>query len=261
MLTWRIRRQFIILSIALIPFVAIGFWVFSKFLPQPACTDNIKNQEELAVDCGGPCGPCELKNPKPLTLFWARVVPAREGVYDVAAEIQNENTVLSSTNLEYEFTLSDDLGPVAFRKGKTFVFAQERLHVIEANIPTVRSPTKVVFKVTSVDWQFRKEPKPNIVVEKRDYRVEEPQGRKQSIIDTTLVNRTSLNFKSVEVLAIVLDRDGNLLGANRAIADNLIAASRKDARLLWPTEIFGIPALIIVEPRVNIFDPNIVIKP
>lgn len=260
-MTWRVRRQLIVLLIAAIPFAALGLWAFSKFLPAPTCTDNTKNQKELGVDCGGPCGPCELKNPKPLTLFWARVVPAKEGVYDVAAEIQNENEVLSSANLEYEFTLSDDFGPVAFRKGKTYVFAQERLHVIEANIPTVRMPTRVSFKVTNVGWEFRREPKPNIVVEKRDFKVDESQGRKQSIIDTTLVNRTSVHFTKVEVLAIVLDKEGNLLGANRVVVEGLPAASRKEARLLWPAEISGDVALVIVEPRVNIFDPNSVFRP
>lgn len=260
-MTWRVKRQLIILLIAATPFVAVGLFIFIRSLPAPSCTDNTKNQGELGVDCGGPCGPCELKNPKPLTLFWARVVPVREGVYDVAAEIENENEVLSSQNVEYEFTLFDDFGPVAFRKGKTFLFAQERMHVTEANIVASRIPNRVSFKVVKVDWQFRKEPKPNIVVEKRDYRIEEHGGRKQSVLDTTIINRASLDFRSAEVTALLLNAEGNLLGANRITIEVIAAGARRDFRFLWPREIAETPVQIIVEPRINIFDSTTIIKP
>ena len=32
-------------------------------VPDPTCSDRIKNQGELAVDCGGPCKPCVMKTP------------------------------------------------------------------------------------------------------------------------------------------------------------------------------------------------------
>src|SRR3989338_4310772 len=110
--SWRVRRQLIILLIFATPLAVVTFWAFSKFLPEASCTDNRKNQEELGVDCGGPCGPCELKDPKPVALYWTRVVPVRENSYDIAVEIENVNEVLSSADVEYEFTLRDNLGPI-----------------------------------------------------------------------------------------------------------------------------------------------------
>ena len=253
MLSWRLRRQLIVLLIAALPFAALGFWIFSKVVPEPSCFDNRKNQSEPEVDCGGPCAPCELKSPKPVTLFWARVVPVRENSYDAVAQIQNPNEVLSAAQVQYEFIIFDGFAPVATRRGTTFIFAQERTYVVESNIRTVREPTRVEFKITNVAWQFRQEQKPNLLVERRDYRVEQDQGRKQSVVEARILNRTVFDFKEVEVRAVILDKEENLLGSNRTVIEEMKAGSSHTVKFLWPEELRGNISSVVVEPRVNIF--------
>lgn len=261
MFSWRARRQIIILFIAALPIAAAAFLAISKVLPEPSCTDNRKNQGELGVDCGGPCAPCELKNPKPISLFWTRVVPVRAGSYDAAAQIQNLNETLSSANMEYEFILFDGLTPIATRRGKTFLLAQERIHVIEANIVTAREPNRVEFKITKTDWQFRQETKPNFIVERRDWRVEEDNGRKKSVLEASVANRSPFSFKKAEVQAIILGKDGNLLGVSRTILENFLSGKSETVKFIWPEELRGEITSIEVEPRVNIFDSSAVLLP
>lgn len=253
MLSWRTRRQLIAFLIVTVPLAVFGFWFVAKSLPESSCFDNRKNQGELETDCGGPCAPCELKNPKPVTLFWARVVPVRENSYDAVALIQNPNLVLSSAEVQYEFTIFDGFTPVATRRGTTFLFAQERTYVVESNIRTAREPTQVEFKITNIAWQFRQEQKPNLVVERRDYRVEQAEERKQSMVEAKILNRTVFDFKEVEVRAVILDEQENLLGSNRTIIEEMQAGSSRMVKFIWPEEIKGHIGSVVVEPRVNIF--------
>lgn len=261
MLSWRAKRQLIILSIPTLLVLGLGFLFFQRFLPESTCFDNKKNQGELGTDCGGPCGPCELKNPKSVEIFWARAVPTRPQNYDVAAEIRNPNEVLSSANLEYEFTLFDDFGLVARKVGRTFILPQERTHVTEANLSTTREPSRVEFKVLKIDWQFKQFEQPNLVVERRDYKVIDTDGKKQSLVETSIFNKSPFNFREVVINFAVLDEQENLLGANKILVENLLAGSRQVIKSIWPQELKRQAGMIIVEPRVNFFDPTIIIKP
>ncbi len=261
MLSWRARRQLIVLLIVTAPVAAFGFWAITKFLPEPTCFDNRKNQGELQTDCGGPCGPCELNNPRPISVFWARAVPVRTNTFDAVALVQNQNEALSSGKLEYEFTLFDSFGEVARKSGSTFILPQERIYVVETNLKTVRAPLSVEFRVKNVDWQFRKGERPNLVVEKREYKVTEENGKKMSLIESSIANRSPFDFREVEVGFIVLDNAGNVLGVNKVAVDNFLGGSRRFVKSIWPEQLAGEDAILEIEPRINIFDPSVIIHP
>lgn len=261
MFSWRSRRQVVALLIIAIPIVLFGFFLVTRALPEVSCFDKKQNQGELGVDCGGPCGPCELKNPKPLTLFWSRLVPVRENSYDVVALVQNPNEVLSSAKVDYEFTIFDGLRPVARITGSTFVYAQERMHIMEPNVKTLETPTHVEFKITNIDWQFDERTRPNFVIEKRDYSVEGQNNAKRSIVSARVLNSNLFDFKDVLVQAVVFDNDGNVLGSNRTIVTDFLAGTRREVKLPWPEELKGEALSVVVEARVNIFDSNTILTP
>ena len=261
-ISWRERRQLIIFLIILVPIAIGGILFVERIIPDPSCFDSKRNQDEFNVDCGGSfCTHCALKYPKPITVFWARGVAVREKVYDVAAEIENPNELLSSAELAYEFTLFDDFGPVAKRTGKTFIFAQERALVAETAISTVRVPTRTEFKITGAEWMLRNDPRPLFTVDRRDYAVEETGGRRWSTVKTIIVNSTALSFERIDVAVAVLDSEENLLGVNRVRLEDLFSGDRREIKILWPTELDGAPAIIRVEPRANIFEEGTIIKP
>jgi len=261
MFSWRARRQLFITALVLAAFAGIGFWIFQKFLPAPSCMDQKQNQGEFGVDCGGPCAPCELKNPKPVTTFWARAVKVRENVFDAAALIQNQNEVLSSGSVVYEFALFDEFGLVTRKRGETYLLAQERTPVIEPAILTSRDPGRVEFRIISADWQVRKDIHPNVLAERREYKVIEDSGRKQSAVDASIFNSTPFDYRSVDVYVLALDKEGNLLGANSTILENVRAGSYNAIRLVWPQELSGAVASVEVGTRLNIFDPDLILKP
>lgn len=261
MFSWRLTRQLTVVFVLSVMAAGISFWIIWRLLPPAVCTDNKKNQGEVGIDCGGPCAPCELKNPKPIIEFWARAVPVRPRVYDVAAEVENPNTLLSSQKFRYQFILFDEFGPIAVREGTTYIYSQERLHVIETNLETTRDAARVEFKIVGVEWQLRDEKYPNILVETQDYHLIKEGEQTRSIIESSVVNRTSYDFREVEFRVVVLDGQGNLLGTNHVVLDRFLSDSRRTIKFIWPEAFREDVGMIIVESRINIFDPSVIIKP
>jgi len=261
MFSWRVRRQLIVLFLAVLPLIAIGFWLVPKLLPAPTCFDGRKNQGELEVDCGGPCISCELRHPQALHIFWARATRAREGLYDAAALVENPNEEIGASKLEYEFTFFDELGLVARQTGKTFILPGERVHLIEPSIATNRLPNRVEFRILNVQWQKTALDRPRLVVERRDYKVLTDKGRRQSAVEAVIINRSPFGLREAWVNFTLLDKEGNVLGLNQILVENLLSGSRKPIRAIWPEEFKGEVASIEVEPRVNTFDPSVILKP
>lgn len=260
-MSWRLRRQLGIAIIFLSIFFGIGFYFIYPLFPKPTCFDNIQNQNELGVDCGGPCIPCALKNPQPIVAFWTRSVPVRPGLYDVAAFVQNPNEVLSSAHLEYVIELSDELGVVGTAEGSTFIHAQERMLIVATNVAAIREPKRVFFIVKNAGWEFRREPRPNIVVERQEYKVRESFGSAESIVEARIRNDTPYHFREIEVLFAVFDRGGNLIGTNRIVRERVMSGASVVVTSIWPKALEGEIGEVRVEPRANIFDPSIILKP
>jgi len=256
-LNWRNKKQLLILLTVLGP-VLILFLIFGYIaLPNPSCTDKKQNQGETGADCGGPCAPCELKNPKSIQIFWVRALPLGNNSYDLAAFIQNINEVLSSKRLEYEFILSDRFGIILQKTGRSFIFSQDRAFVIESNIKTDRVPAKVEFKIVNPNWEFKAIERPNIVIGRKDYKIEAIGEKKMSVVETNLINRTPFNLSETEVRVVVFDRKQNVLGVSKIILDNFRTGTERTVKSIWPHELKGEIGTIEVEPRANILDSSI----
>lgn len=259
LMSWRTRRQVLVAFIILLPFVVSGIFVVTHFTPTATCFDNKQNQGEVDVDCGGPCGPCELKKPQALNVFWSRAAQVRPGVYDVAAQIENPNQVLSSADVAYEFLLTDEFGTIAERTGSTIIFPKQRRYVIETGIDAGRTPKNVEFRVLNITWQSQKISVPQVIVENRKYAVATDKTRTQGVVEATLYNSSSFDLKEVEVYFLVLDKSENLIAVNKILVSNFLSNTRQTVRSLWPNELQGDVATIEVDPIVNIFDPSIIL--
>lgn len=260
MISWRARRQLSAILIVAVLAAVILTLNARKIIPAASCADNKQNQRETGIDCGGPCRSCELKHPLALSVFWTKAVQVRPGSYDTVAYVRNPNKNLSSGKLEYEFTLFDSLGEIARRIDSTFILPQESTYIIEPSIQTTREPSRVEFRVVNTDWEVLENNRPSVIVEKRNYGVSEKNGKKQSIIEATVFNRSPLNLREVETIFLVLDKAGNILGVNKSVVGNLYSGERRDIRLTWPDEITGEVSEIQASARVNIFDPTVILK-
>lgn len=226
-----------------------------------SCDDGKQNQEEEGVDCGGPCITCEYKNPKEIGVVWTKFVRARENSYDVVAFLQNPNEDLASGNLTYRISLFDELGEIAGRQGKTFIFPKEKVLIVEANLATQRLPIRVEFKVSRVEWRPVSIQLPDLAIEKKEYKLVENEGRTQSVVETSIFNRSPFDLKKIEVVIAAFDQEYNLLGASRVLTEGLTAGVRKEVKAVWPEALSGEVAFIEIDPRLNLFESGVILKP
>lgn len=255
------KRQLAVIGILFLLVGGTVFWFGKGLIPVPTCTDGRKNQGEVETDCGGPCASCELRNPKPLTIFWARVAPAGANLYDAAALIENKNEFLASAKVEYEFNLYDRLGAVARKTGASFLYPQERLYIIEPSLSTTRDPARIDFKVTKIEWQKHEGSSPLLIVESRGYSVAEEGTKKRSVVEAEIFNDSGLDLAAIETGIVVFDAQGNLLGANRVAGQSLRSGERATVKSIWPSALPGAVGSIEVYPRANLFKPHAILIP
>ena len=260
-MSWRIRRQLSVVVIIAAVAGGVMFWFIGRSLPAASCMDNRRNHGETDVDCGGPCAPCELKNPKPLSVFWARFGRAGESTYDVAALVENPNQTLSSHLVYYEFILLDQYGIIGHTTGNTYIYPGERLTIIEPNMRTTREPVSVEFSVQRVAWKNENFERPSLVVERREHTISWEGKKKHSVVEAQIFNNGPLHFRNMEATVTVFDDAGNLIGANRVLAEDISPNERRTVFSIWPDVLPGAVARIEVTPRVNLFETDAIVKP
>ena len=261
MISWRMKRQLAVVGILFLITGGIVFWFGKNLIPMASCTDGRKNQGEVDTDCGGPCASCELRNPKPLTIFWTRVAPAGANLYDAVALVENKNEFLASAKIEYEFNLYDRLGAVARKTGTSFMYPQERLYIIEPSLSTTRKPTRIDFKVSMIEWQKHEGSPPLLIVESRGHSLVEEGAKKRSVVIAEVFNDSGLDLAAIETGIVVFDVQGNLLGANRVAGRGLRSGARATVKSIWQAALPGMVGTIEIYPRANLFEPHAILVP
>src|SRR3989344_1711391 len=75
----------------------IFFLLYSAFnTRQVGCFDNVLNQNETEVDCGGVCAPCALKQVRSISVTSVEGVTLATGNRVVLLELQNPNDQLGA---------------------------------------------------------------------------------------------------------------------------------------------------------------------
>ncbi len=232
---------------AIIVLIVIGFIYY--FIPEPTCFDNRKNQDEEEADCGGSCIPCS-KNIKDLTILWSRAFPVRDGIYDAAAFLENQNQFLETKEFTYAVKLYDKSNIlIAIRENSTFILPGERFIIFEPNIATLnRVPAKAILETRSVKW-VKKNPEPlKINVQKISKFIEDESTSPR--VEAEVKNAGTEDYQNIEAVAILRSSSDEVLGVSKTILDNLNINEEKTLTFTWPNSILGVDKVEILLRRV-----------
>jgi hypothetical protein len=234
---WAAKRKLVYGGIVIaIIVIFVGALLFSFFYKKSTCFDNVKNQNEKGVDCGGVCTKiCSSDISAPIVM-WQRVFFVTPGIYNAVAYIQNPNVLNRVDNIGYVFRLYDkDNIMITEKTGRTFLPANRTFAVFEAGIQTgTRIPVRALFNFTespvwvqnSVDYK-----EPGVVVENVILTNDLVSPR----IDASVHNVSLNTIKTLGVVAIIYDADDNAIAASRTIVENLSAQKSSPVTFTWPT--------------------------
>lgn len=250
------RKTKIITSISAILLVIVSSFVYFKFIKhEPTCFDGKQNQDERGIDCGGICSIMCLADTKPLIPLWTRPLKITGDVYSVVSYIENQNIGNGVKKVPYELRLYDDKNILVSQpiKGETFIGPNDRTAIFETAIKVGNRIPKTAFlkflqqpEFTRIDERFNDQ---NLVAEGDVLSDLETSPKIAAVVR----NKTIETFKSIPVVAIVYDTEGNALAASQTFIDEIGPEESVNVYFSWPEPFSGTPARREIIPRINPF--------
>lgn len=254
----RLFKQFVIGGVYLVIVALIGWGAYAAWLkPVPTCTDNIKNQNEEDVDCGGVCEPCGRRAAQPLELVSQRTLPVRPGVYDFVARVRNPNALYGAERFQYTVRWLDaNRRVLAERGGTTYILPRGTRSLIVQGVALSEPPAQTEVVFDAYNWVRLKEyqGEPRFLV--RQAMLERVAAGEPGFAaaSAVIVNKSGFDFQEVDINVSVLDAAGNVLAVSRTVQHAFTNDSERAFRVSWPDPFVGDPQRPEVEALANVFD-------
>jgi hypothetical protein len=248
---YRIRKQVSILLVVGVFLALLGTGIYYAFLkPAATCFDEIRNQDEEEIDCGGSvCISCEIKTLKQIEVSWAQAIPLAPGLYDLAAKIRNPNPNFGTSYVNYEFELKNQSGQVIGKKsGTTFILPNSAKYIIENNIENQSQIASVDLVIDTGDiltWEKLKDYQaPELYIKDKKFEIA-GQGSYFAEASGVVKNGTNFGFDSVNVNIVLFDSSSKAIGAAKSEINTLTAGEDRYFSVRW---------FFPIGPEVNSFD-------
>lgn len=212
----RLKKQIVYFLIFLSPFLVLTAIYFYKFLkPQPTCFDNIKNQGEIDVDCGGPCPPCEIKNLQPIVKYPVKSIIYPDGSSDFYFEIYNPNSDWGLRELGYYLIFYDNEEKIIYKTKteKTILNPREKRILIFQNLqPPQFSKVEAELIIDNFNWKKISSPQLDLIFYS-------PQifenDLKLTSVRFEVYNRSIFDFANIEGIIILYNSLKEPIGLTR----------------------------------------------
>lgn len=238
MFSWGVKRQIIFTTIATLFFLlAVSIPIYFKFIKHtPTCFDNILNQDERGIDCGGGCAKICPDEARPLVVHYERVFKSLEGIYSVIAVVENVNRSVFAVNVPYYFRVYDDEGVLLDeRKGTTIIPPSRTFPIYEYAIyagERLPKNTTITFQ-EPIEWKKGSYVDPFVKIGEQSLEVVDGK----SIVRASLYNDEVYPINNLVNIVMIFDKDNNLVRASQTVVDRLDPKSQKNISFTW-NEVF-----------------------
>lgn len=197
-----------------------GVYLFI-ILRQPAtCFDNRRNQGEEAVDCGGPCVPCGLKNVRAIVTSTPQILEVRPDLVSAIAEIRNPNTDFGAERFDYSINFYDRSGSrIRALKGVSFIYPGEIKIIAEpAIVLSFNQIARGEILIENISWLPVKD------FQRPDVQVRDLQTKKTkdgAVVSGLVFNGNPYLLSRVVVSAVVFNNLGFRLGVSKTTLQDI----------------------------------------
>ena len=251
MSAWARQRQTIVITyIVLIIAVIVAIVYFLVIYKPPSCFDGERNGLEEGVDCGGGCQlVCPFAAARP-NIAWARAFRVAEGVYNIAAEVENPNFQVGTT-INYSLKSYDDENVLINEIYESVtLYPKEKRIIFEPAVQTQNRSISRVFLEFDQDnnWYNLTDIPKRIIT----------QGYNFDNLDTNPSLQVELRNTSIRpvgdliVIAVLYDEEENVEQVSRTLVDVIGADSVGQAFFSWRRPFnnpIGTAEVFVVEPR------------
>lgn len=258
-MNWAEKRKLAYILGVLIVLGSISYATFRSLTKvEPTCFDGRKNGGENGIDCGGKCNlycANDLADPK---ILWTRTFPVTEGIVHALAYIEHGHQGASARKINYSFKIYDDKNTqIAEKTGSTFLGPAGKTAIVETLIKTKNmTPAFVRFSILPpISWEKVSNVFSQAVVDTSKNLLEDFADG--SRLTSVVTNNSRLDFKDLELIAILYDKDGNAITTSKSIISNLKSKEKKTVYFTWSYQTSIQVDRIEVIPRFNPFTTEV----
>jgi hypothetical protein len=259
----RFVKRLMIISVYIILLALIAFVIYRAMKPKETCTDKIKNQNEIDIDCGGICASCNKISAKDITVESKGLLESgRSGISDFWALVSNPNNSYGAKSFQYEIKVKDSSGMViAQRSGSGFILPGEHKYVIENNLESANASNSIEFSILKTEWvEFNNYyEKPNLKVVNKNYNLV-TSGTGYSEVTGLLKNESPYDFSIIKIGIILKDSSGRVVALNSTEMRTVKSGEEREFKAYWPVRFPGEVISIETQADVNIFESEAIIK-
>ena len=235
-MSWAQRRKTTYIISTLFVLIAIlAIILFFLFNKTPTCSDGIKNQGELGIDCGGPCNIlCRAQYSDPVIIWgprWSKVLSS--GTYNFLTYAQNPNNGAGALNATYLFRVYDKNDVLLYQNsGTTFIPPNNNFVIFEENVNLFdKVPARAKFEFTgSPVWQKMESMESSITAVSKQLVNEDTKPK----LLATIKNSTLKTINNIESVAILYDENNNAIAFSKTKIDSIDKDSMADIVFTWP---------------------------
>ncbi len=214
--------------------------IYNAFLkPAPSCFDNIQNQGEEGIDCGGPCAKvCTPGTLQPIaggvSVFPLGSPSSTQQAISLLANIKNPNSDFAARSFSYAFGIYDANGnSLATSSGDSFVYAQEIKYIAvpRFSLPSGAKADHAIFTVSDPVWAKASDYLPAAL---RVQNFAATVSGNNISVSGNLTNEDNVVFARVTALSVFYDGLGKLTGVSETELENVAPNETRAFTILHP---------------------------
>ncbi|MFA6437623.1 MAG: hypothetical protein WC242_05045 [Candidatus Paceibacterota bacterium] len=254
------KKIFWIILVFTILILIVIFFIY-RGLNNDNCYNQIKDEQEEGIDCGGVCSvTCESLDK--IEILWIKKVQSGNGKDNFLALIHNPNNLYGISSFDYEFIGFNENGEqIVSRKNKDFILPSQTKYLYELNMDRNDGINKIELKISNESWQkfsIYKDPTLSVLSKTvQNINV----GRFNLELSGRLVNDSIYNLRSVDIMAVLFDKNDSPVELGSNYLGNIQSREKRDFKILWQSNLKSQEITRMdIYPRINIFEDENFIK-
>ncbi len=183
--------------------------------------------------------PIIVEKPKPMALQITQYnsISLGNGYSDFWAEINNPNDDFGAKNLGYTFVLKNSAGDIQRKTGNTFILpGDKKRYILLLNYPGNYTLQGFELSDTPTWAQLSKFNLPELSKKNITVGVSDKVGKAFTVAGV-LTNASQFNLKNIQVIAILTDDKGNIIGVNETLIRDVLKTESRDFEFTWDSVI------------------------
>jgi hypothetical protein len=211
------------------------YFLFLK--PAPSCFDNVQNEGELGIDCGGPCAtsciPSTIQQVLPLGAV--HVFTPVKGHAAVLVQLENANADFAAESFNYEITIrgADGSSTVATVNGTSFAYADETKYLVVPNESVSGTPSTADIAISNIQWLDAAQM--GLVPQFAFANITSVAGTDgYATVSGNITDRDASSFSNILVVAVFKNAAGAPIGASQTELDSISPGATQNFSVSYP---------------------------